>query len=357
MPEGLSPVIVSQDCPAGNTQRKTVLRDQPASVAGFSHAFADADDFSAALLGGTFEYVPMLGQAFAGRLDVLKLGDRVIQVANQGAHTARGAIAEGLTALLLPLRYTDAPARMNGAEVQRSGAFLAPGGVEFHGHVPGDVSWAALALPQAQLEALAELAPLPVRSPSEAGILALPAEAEARLSAAVAAAAAMASAPPAVLFSHDCVEGLAHALDELLCDVLTADSRLIPLPRATREAYRVVRAAEDFLDAHFGRPIYREQLCAALGVSLRKLHDAFTATVGMSPQTYLKTRRLLLARRALRREHGEPALVKAVALSHGFWHFGHFARDYRTLFGESPSQTRGATAAAAPMLRPLTRAP
>ncbi len=333
-----------------------MLHDQPGLVAGFSHAFADADDLSHALLGGTFEYLPMPGQAFAARLNVLKLGEMVIQVANQGAHTARGAMDEGLTVLLLPLHYSEAPARMNGAEVQRSGAFLAPGGVEFYGHAPADLGWAALALPRAQLEALAELAPLPVRLPGEAGILALPAEAEARLSGAVAAAAAMASAPPAVLFGHDCAAGLVQSLGELVGDALSADSALIAVPRATREAHRVVRAAEEFLDAHVGQPIYREQLCAALGVSLRKLHDTFSATVGMSPQTYLKTRRLLLARRALRRAEGEPALVKAVALSHGFWHFGHFARDYRALFGESPSATRGATATAQPMLRPLTRA-
>jgi AraC family ethanolamine operon transcriptional activator len=31
--------------------------------------------------------------------------------------------------------------------------------------------------------------------------------------------------------------------------------------------------------------------------------------------------------------------VKAVALSHGFWHLGQFAHDYRVSFGESPSET------------------
>jgi AraC family transcriptional regulator, ethanolamine operon transcriptional activator len=31
--------------------------------------------------------------------------------------------------------------------------------------------------------------------------------------------------------------------------------------------------------------------------------------------------------------------VKAVALSHGFWHLGQFAHDYRVAFGEAPSET------------------
>jgi AraC family ethanolamine operon transcriptional activator len=31
--------------------------------------------------------------------------------------------------------------------------------------------------------------------------------------------------------------------------------------------------------------------------------------------------------------------VKSVALSHGFWHLGQFARDYRETFGETPTET------------------
>jgi AraC family ethanolamine operon transcriptional activator len=147
---------------------------------------------------------------------------------------------------------------------------------------------------------------------------------------------------PAALLQPGSAEALAQSIQELLADTLTPEARHLPIPRATREAHRVVRAADEYLKANLGQPIYRSQLCAALGVSLRKLHDSFIATTGMSPQTYLKTRRLMMARGALRRAGGEPALVKSVALAHGFWHFGHFARDYRMQFGESPSETRGA---------------
>jgi hypothetical protein len=31
--------------------------------------------------------------------------------------------------------------------------------------------------------------------------------------------------------------------------------------------------------------------------------------------------------------------VKSIALSHGFWHLGQFAHDYRATFGEAPSET------------------
>jgi AraC family ethanolamine operon transcriptional activator len=59
----------------------------------------------------------------------------------------------------------------------------------------------------------------------------------------------------------------------------------------------------------------------------------------MSPHAYLKSRRLLLVRRALLDRRDGPDLVKSVALDHGFWHLGHFARDYCALFGELPSET------------------
>jgi AraC family ethanolamine operon transcriptional activator len=85
--------------------------------------------------------------------------------------------------------------------------------------------------------------------------------------------------------------------------------------------------------------VYTEDLCAALGVSARRLHDAFRAVLGMSPHAYLKSRRLLLAHRALLGRMDRPDLVKSVALAHGFWHLGHFARDYRALFGRLPSET------------------
>jgi AraC family ethanolamine operon transcriptional activator len=46
-----------------------------------------------------------------------------------------------------------------------------------------------------------------------------------------------------------------------------------------------------------------------------------------------------MVRRQLLAASGGAALVKSIALSHGFWHLGRFAQDYRVLFGEPPSAT------------------
>jgi AraC-like DNA-binding protein len=306
------------------------------------HSTHEPDELASALIGGTFELMPVPGAVFTARLRILRVADMIVQHGENGAHVLRGGIADGLCALIVPLRYDHSLAWMNGAEIQETQGFLAPGGVEFRGHMPGPHAWAALAVPSSRMERWFDLAAPPLlRAASQTSVLGFEAAAQQRFNGMMAAAARMADAPPESLVEPGTADAMAAALADALLDLVGSGVHVLPRPRAAREAHRVVRAAEDYLHADIGRPIFREQLCAALGVSLRKLHDAFVSTTGMSPQAYLKTRRLMLVRRSLRERDARPPLVKSVALAHGFWHLGHFARDYRMLFGESPSATMG----------------
>ena len=97
----------------------------------------------------------------------------------------------------------------------------------------------------------------------------------------------------------------------------------------------------EFLRAHIDRPIYTDELCAALHVSARTLHQSFAAVYGMSPHAYLKRRRLVLVHQALRSSDTMHSMVKSIALAHGFWHLGRFAHEYAAMFGETPSETLG----------------
>jgi AraC-like DNA-binding protein len=109
-------------------------------------------------------------------------------------------------------------------------------------------------------------------------------------------------------------------------------------------------AAEGFLRDSPPRPIYINDLCQVLGVSYRKLYQAFMLTRGESPSLYLKRRRLVMTRQVLSNAGSEPLLVKTVALNHGFWHLGNFSQDYRKLFGETPSETLAFARSRAKML-------
>jgi AraC family ethanolamine operon transcriptional activator len=108
----------------------------------------------------------------------------------------------------------------------------------------------------------------------------------------------------------------------------------------TRQAHsRVVRLAEDYALAHASDRLYVTDLCVATGLSERTLQYAFQEVMGMSPLAYLTRLRLHRVRQALRMATHGSTTVSAEALNWGFWHFGDFARAYRDLFGELPSET------------------
>lgn len=103
-------------------------------------------------------------------------------------------------------------------------------------------------------------------------------------------------------------------------------------------AIREVRLVEDYVENHYDQPITVEQLAAVSQISIRSLYLSFQRMRGYTPKAFVKTVRLRKAREQLL-GGGEPGTVSAVALRCGFQNLGHFARDYRMAFGETPSQT------------------
>jgi AraC-like DNA-binding protein len=85
------------------------------------------------------------------------------------------------------------------------------------------------------------------------------------------------------------------------------------------------------------RPV--ELLCTEMGLGRRTVEYLFRDLLGVGPATYLKLLRLNAVRSALRAADPGSGTVKRTALEWGFWHLGHFAADYRNLFGETPQQT------------------
>jgi len=103
--------------------------------------------------------------------------------------------------------------------------------------------------------------------------------------------------------------------------------------------HRVIKRVEDVLGDALDTPIYVGDLCKAAGVSERTLRNACQSLYRVSPIRLLHLRRLHQVRRALRND--AQASVTEVALRFGFGNLGRFAVEYRELFGESPSRTRG----------------
>ncbi len=107
----------------------------------------------------------------------------------------------------------------------------------------------------------------------------------------------------------------------------------IRIPQGHR--WQIVRRAISFAHDDPGSPVTVEDLCAVAGVSRRALQYCFNDVLGVSPAAYLKAVRLNGARRSLK----ECGSVTEAATLWGFWHFGRFAAEYSTMFGELPSAT------------------
>jgi AraC family ethanolamine operon transcriptional activator len=308
-----------------------------AAAAGFSTE--EPEEFGSRLQGGQFTYMPMAGHRFEAALRMQRVGEMMVQRVRVGACVNRGAIQPGITVLILPLEYGGPPPTVNGMALSPQDAVLLSGGEELVASGAGTRDWASIVLPPDLLADMAALAPPPRRGAGAVSVLRLSEEPAMRLAAALRGGLRMTGGPMDGPGLPGVADRLAASLREMVGEVLAPGIGLTSPGRATREALRVLRATEEYLHANLARPIHRDDLCTALGVSRRKLHDAFVATVGTSPAAYLKLRRLVLARRALRAGDGGPMLVKSVALAHGFWHLGHFAQDYRQMFGELPSRT------------------
>ena len=127
--------------------------------------------------------------------------------------------------------------------------------------------------------------------------------------------------------TRDITAGLASAL------ALETDEVGEPL-RPSRRSHIVSQARELAAQGRDGSALTVEDLCRNLGVSRRALQYCFLETVGIRPSTYLRAVRLNGARRSIKHA---TSVADAAALW-GFWHFGRFAHDYKSMFGELPSE-------------------
>jgi AraC-like DNA-binding protein len=100
-----------------------------------------------------------------------------------------------------------------------------------------------------------------------------------------------------------------------------------------------VRRAEVYLRDNLDADVTIEALAVASGVSARTLHYGFKVYRNVSPMKYLKKARLTTARSALLEASVSGRRVGDIAVSCGYTSFSHFSRDYKEMFGESPSST------------------
>lgn len=142
-------------------------------------------------------------------------------------------------------------------------------------------------------------------------------------------------ASPCLARSAQVRAALSAALLSNVAEMLIGDGAEARLDLTLRKSWDLVSAAHDHVLANPDRPVSIGELCGSLGVSRRTLHNSFHDALGESPASFLRAVRINGVRRALRTA---PSVTEA-ATSWGFWHFGRFASDYKSMFGELPSDT------------------
>jgi AraC-like DNA-binding protein len=100
-----------------------------------------------------------------------------------------------------------------------------------------------------------------------------------------------------------------------------------------------VRRVEEYIHEHACEAVGLADLTAVARVSTRSLQMAFRRFRSTTPVRYLRDIRLDLARVELVSAGRRGGSVAEVAALLGFGHLGRFARDYRSRFGELPSET------------------
>lgn len=131
------------------------------------------------------------------------------------------------------------------------------------------------------------------------------------------------------------VQAMKAALVSTLAQALAGDQPVSSSTIAPAKRWLIVATARALIMDHPDTPMTIADLCRALGISRRNLQYCFQDVLGISPASFLRIVRLNGARRAIKTSKS----VTDAATMWGFWHFGRFAHDYKTMFGELPSET------------------
>jgi transcriptional regulator GlxA family with amidase domain len=118
-----------------------------------------------------------------------------------------------------------------------------------------------------------------------------------------------------------------------------APSRQAPASAQSDVALRHVRRAEELFRRKAKEPLTLAEAAACAGCSVRALQLAFHNCRGMTPMAALRRIRLEAVREVLAGTDRPPS-IREVAAAYRFTNPSRFARLFKEVFGQSPSELR-----------------
>jgi len=302
--------------------------------------FSDPDDYAALIRNAKAE-VTITGRGqFSAKLTRIDLHRLWMQRFSDNLPRVGQATGGAMDRVTISFRTRPGPTLLWGNEEMLSTNIVLHGknGSPFQ-RSSGSAAWGTMAFPAEDAAAVGEtLAGCDLTRPKQTLIVTPAPSAMAKLQRLHAAAGQLAEGAPEIIAHREAARGLEQALIEALVDCLvegTAEEDRSAQRRHSLVMRRFRRAVEENPD----RALYIPELAAAIGVSLSTLRSCCHEQLGISPKRYLMLRRMEFARRDLRDSAPGTTTVTEIATRYGFFHFGRFAGEYGSLFGESPSAT------------------
>ena len=296
-----------------------------------SRKFTDPQEAASALPGMALDVALVDRPTGASKLTELDLGHvRLLRCEAGGPLCATGIVDENVLSFSLPLGSAASSWTLNGhASARDDLTILGPGAV-YTLFTPAPISWVAMRVDEQFFHRRYQAAFGSRFQVADVQLLACGPDNARRLRRVHSRALGVLK-DPAVLRDA----GRLHELQERIMSAL-----LRALGCGAGEAHslhELTLRLRQLLRLRPESPLDLERLCTELGTSDRTLRRTFRRLLGVSPARYLRMRRLHHARDALRAT--APGTVTHIAVALGFSDLGRFARGYRELFGELPSET------------------
>jgi AraC-like DNA-binding protein len=304
--------------------------DQPVRT----YRFENAEEAAAAVPGALVRYVPLQRPTGDWRMVDVSLGESRMLAGRMGAETSIfGTLDSSLLYFLAPL--SGVGWRTYGKEIGERSLTVLSQTTEVASWLGHSVHSMSLQVPVEKFErAYTRFAASAVPVWPTNRTFTLGASAAARLRDVFTTTLRIGEEFPASLAQPHMGRLLEDLLLERLMQVIGAPSR------GERPEYPALASrCNDYLEASANRPVTVAELRDVLGIGDRALRRFFASAYGTSPAHFLRIKRLRSVNRLLLTETSAASTVTDMAMSFGFFDVGRFARDYRKLFGEHPSET------------------
>jgi AraC family ethanolamine operon transcriptional activator len=299
-------------------------------------AFQSFDEYSAAVQHADIRVTLSSRQQTHWALDYLPLGDMSVQWGQDaGPNVVEGSSSAGGLTLFVPQHNADSIIG-NGSRMQDGSVMLLEPDAEFCMAATAANRWSSVFVPYDQLAVLG----VPMMGLHQKHNVLPPTAARKRLRTLIENLGTASRNMPQDLCQTSAVTAARHEIAEVVGEALGFHEAVgATTGRHALSRVQITRSALQILEEHSEEPISVRRLANLIGVAERTLRTTFEEYFGVGPMKYLKLRSLHQARKVLKRSDPSATSVTEIAVGPGIFELGRFARDYKLLFDELPSET------------------